>query len=183
MYIGSSVTLQMLWPIAITKFVNMVAVNYPPVHLRISLRLRDFSLSIVIPRARKGKTSPRGSLPRNVFWKVAGCKKLSTPFQTHRSRQNPNRQNHNRQNPNGQNPNRQNPKRQNPNTHFHAIIAFVRKHYISIQRWKNKKKWEPWGGFIFVCKNEKNRGPKHGPRHGPKSEGRTFGLVAPSVFI
>ena len=42
-----------------------------------------------------------------------------------------------------------------------------------------KKKWEPWGGSIFLSKNEQN----HGPKHGPKSEDSTFGLVAPSVFI
>ena len=48
---------------------------------------------------------------------------------------------------------------------------------------KKQKKWEPWGGSIFLGENEQNHGPRHGPRHGPKSEVPTLGLVAPSVFI
>ena len=71
------------------------------------------------------------------------------------------------------------------------LISFVIKHYIpeglkiSIQRWKHKKKLEPWGGFIFWGKMEQNRDYFMG-FHGiswDKNEDPTFCFVAHSVFI
>ena len=58
---------------------------------------------------------------------------------------------------------------------FRKKALYSREAEIFLSAIKKQKKWEPCGGSIFISKNEQN--------HGLKSEGWTFGLVAPSVFI